>query len=279
MRSTTHNQRATALLTRFPRGWRQAGRAQGLSIVLALFLVTAIALLAGARFFLDATDSPIAGLESIAWPRSSNQTSPQAQRAGGTTTVSSVDSMIIGLEQRLAREPGDSKGWALLAQSHAFLGNVPQAESALSRAVELGFDEKDLRNRIKLASNKTTEPGGRNLLAGSVVIHGMVKLVSAAPLELAPESRLFVTAKTTDGSTVPVAVLGQQVSEFPYQFELSEKDTMMPGVKLADFDEIALSARISRSGTAERSDSDLESAVKVIRLGESGWVDLVIENR
>ena len=47
----------------------------------------------------------------------------------------------------------------------------------------------------------------------------------------------------------------------------------------ADFDEIALSARISRSGTAERSDSDLESAVKVIRLGESGWVDLVIENR
>jgi len=54
---------------------------------------------------------------------------------------------------------------------------------------------------------------------------------------------------------------------------------MMPGVKLADFEEIALSARLSRSGTAERSASDLESAAKIVRRGESGWVDLVIENR
>ena len=224
-------------------------------------------------------DTPIAGLESIAWPRSPNRTPQPAQQTSGTTTIAPVDSMIVGLEARLAREPGDSKGWALLAQSYAFLGNVPQAESALSRAVELGFDEEDLRHRIDLAASKPTEPDGRNLLGGSVVIKGMVKLVSPTPLELPPESRLFVTAKATDGSTVPVAVLGHRVNEFPYQFELSEKHAMMPGVQLADFDELALSARLSRSGTAERSDSDLESAVKIVRLGESGWVDLVIENR
>jgi cytochrome c-type biogenesis protein CcmH len=187
--------------------------------------------------------------------------------------------MIAGLEERLAREPGDAKGWALLAQSYAFLGNSLQAEAALEKAVALGMEEENLRQRVNLASNSPAQPSRGNLLPSSVVIHGLVKLASATPVELAPESRLFVTARATDGSTVPVAVLGQRVTDFPFQFMLGDENAMMPGVKLSDFEEIALSARISQSGTAERSDDDLVSPVKLIRPAEPGWVDLVIENR
>jgi len=187
--------------------------------------------------------------------------------------------MIVGLEQRLAHEPGDAKGWALLAQSYAFLGNAQQADAALSKAVTAGFDETDLRRRLGLASETPGASNRQSLATGSVAINGLVKLASASPLELAPESRLFVTAKAIDGSSIPVAVLGLRVTEFPYQFVLSEKDTMMPGIKLTDYEELALSARLSQSGTAERRENDLESAVKIVRLGDAGWVDLVIENR
>lgn len=262
---------------------RQAGGMRKPLAIFALLVLLPLAVLAALRFFHNPTngaaDEPIAGLASIAWPRSSNRTPQPAQPAAGMTAVASVDSMIVGLEGRLAREPGDTKGWALLAQSYAFLGDIPKAESALSRAVELGFDAADLRRRIDLASKGPTVSDRGNLVAGPVVINGVVKLASATPLELAPESRLFVTAKAIDGSTVPVAVLGQRVTEFPYQFALSDKDAMMPGVKLADFEQVALTARLSQLGTAERSDSDLESAIKIVRLGEPGWVDLVIENR
>jgi len=265
------------------RGSRSPARAHKALPVLAFVVVLPLAIIAALQIFHNpeagAESMPIAGLESIAWPRSSNQPPPEPPRASETTAVASVDSMILGLEQRLAREPGDAKGWALLAQSYAFLGDARQAEAALAKAAELGFDEQDLRRRLNLAAKEPTESGGRKLLADAVVIHGMVKLASATPLELAPDSRLFVTAKATDGSTVPVAVLGQRVTEFPYQFVLSDADAMMPGVKLSSFAEIALSARLSQLGTTARNDGDLESPVKIVRLGEPGWVDLVIENR
>jgi cytochrome c-type biogenesis protein CcmH/NrfG len=60
----------------------------------------------------------------------------------------SVSAMIGGLQARLERDPSDVKGWALLAQSYAFIGDASAAENALARAVELGADEADLRTRV-----------------------------------------------------------------------------------------------------------------------------------
>lgn len=98
-----------------------------------------------------------AGLETIAWPGRSPR--PTAPRAGGTA-VAPVASLIAGLEQRLARDPGDAKGWALLAQSYAFLGDVERTESALAEAVALGLDEQDLRRRAALAAASAGAPVG-----------------------------------------------------------------------------------------------------------------------
>jgi hypothetical protein len=39
----------------------------------------------------------------------------------------------------------------LLAQSYAFLGESQEIEAAIARAVELGFDEVELRHRVELA--------------------------------------------------------------------------------------------------------------------------------
>ena len=55
-----------------------------------------------------------------------------------------VNSLIGGLEKRLENDPDDLKGWRLLAQSHAFLGDMQAARSAVGRAVELGADEQEL---------------------------------------------------------------------------------------------------------------------------------------
>lgn len=65
--------------------------------------------------------------------------------------VASVPSLISGLEQRLEANPDDAGGWALLAQSYAFLGEVDAAETALGRAVDLGIDEAGLRDRVASA--------------------------------------------------------------------------------------------------------------------------------
>ena len=91
--------------------------------------------------------------ESIAWPvKEPLPTLPPAASETGTAVhAASVDSLVGGLEKRLAAEPDDSAGWALLAQSYAFVGNREGAETALQRAVALGVDEATLRERVQSA--------------------------------------------------------------------------------------------------------------------------------
>jgi cytochrome c-type biogenesis protein CcmH len=67
----------------------------------------------------------------------------------------SVSTLLQRLEARLAAAPDDAKGWALLAQSYAFVGRDREAEEALARAVTLGADEVDLRERVRLAAAST----------------------------------------------------------------------------------------------------------------------------
>jgi hypothetical protein len=72
--------------------------------------------------------------------------------AGTAMQAASIPSLLRGLEQRLEAEPGDAPGWALLAQSYAFVGQAERAEQALGRAIDLGFDEGELRQRVASAT-------------------------------------------------------------------------------------------------------------------------------
>ena len=114
----------------------------------------------GVKLYDDAAsaESPLAAtnslsqLESIAWPGGADPLPLTTQSS--VTEAAPVASLLVGLESRLAKQPNDAKGWALLSQSHAFMGNIESAEAALLRAVELGFDEPTLRQRVKLAKRE-----------------------------------------------------------------------------------------------------------------------------
>jgi cytochrome c-type biogenesis protein CcmH/NrfG len=103
----------------------------------------------------------VAALPNIAWPSSdrlASATGAQAADAGmppadGSTPVqvAPVSSLVGGLEQRLAAQPDDVNGWALLAQSYAFIGDTTAAEGAVKKAVALGMDEQTLRARVDSA--------------------------------------------------------------------------------------------------------------------------------
>ena len=97
----------------------------------------------------------VAALPSIAWP-SSGRAEPASGTAaaadgGAPTQVAPVSSLVHGLEQRLAAQPDDADGWALLAQSYAFMGDAAAANGAIKKAVALGMDEQALRARVDSA--------------------------------------------------------------------------------------------------------------------------------
>jgi len=101
----------------------------------------------------------VAALPSLAWPSSGGsparavQTPDAVAPTDGSTPVqvAPVSSLVGGLEQRLAAQPDDVEGWALLAQSYAFIGDAAAADGAIKKAVALGMDERTLRSRVDSA--------------------------------------------------------------------------------------------------------------------------------
>ena len=92
----------------------------------------------------------VQSLDSLAWPERSSTAPPSttATPAAASVQAASVESLVGGLEARLAAQPNDAEGWALLAQSYAFTSNEEAVERAVERAVALGFDEGSLRERV-----------------------------------------------------------------------------------------------------------------------------------
>ena len=96
----------------------------------------------------------VRSLDSIAWPGTTQSplialaaTQPSPATAGNNG-IASVESLVGGLEARLAAQPNDANGWALLAQSYAYTADDAALERAVKRAVELGVDEQSLRERV-----------------------------------------------------------------------------------------------------------------------------------
>jgi len=82
----------------------------------------------------------------------SQQAEPAGPAASPATnqdvSVAPVESLLIGLEQRLEQEPEDGKGWLLLAKSYEHLGRNDEAIAAYARARELGNSDLLLESRL-----------------------------------------------------------------------------------------------------------------------------------
>jgi cytochrome c-type biogenesis protein CcmH/NrfG len=93
----------------------------------------------------------VQSLDSLAWPETTRTPSAAVRAEAPGLQAAPVESLVDGLEARLATQPNDANGWALLAQSYAYTSNDEGAERAVQRAVALGFDERALRERVASA--------------------------------------------------------------------------------------------------------------------------------
>ncbi|MEO8202381.1 MAG: c-type cytochrome biogenesis protein CcmI [Betaproteobacteria bacterium] len=55
-----------------------------------------------------------------------------------------VEAMVAKLAARLEKEPGDARGWAMLAKSYYVMQRMPEAAAAYARAAALTKDDADL---------------------------------------------------------------------------------------------------------------------------------------
>lgn len=110
-----------------------------------------------------------------------------------------------------------------------------------------------LEGGITRASDKVMENGGKLtetpvVAPAAATLKVRVTLSEALKAKVLPTDTVFVFARAVSGPPAPLAVKRVTVADLPVDVELSDADAMMPQLKLSNFPEVQLVARVSRAG-------------------------------
>ena len=82
---------------------------------------------------------------------------------------------------------------------------------------------------------------------------------------LNPEDTLYILARAVNGPPMPLAVVKMQVRDLPLDVELNDSLAMIPDMKLSNFDEVVVVARVSRSGQPQEQSGDVFGQTGTVR--------------
>lgn len=197
--------------------------------------------------------------------------SATAESMSQKSKAGSIESLLSGLEQRLAENPEDGKGWLLLAKSYDHLGRAEAAQNAYAKASALGVTDAVLGEKLAGAHATGSAPVG-------AAIHGSVRLADDIVNDIGANAAVFITAKSADGSPMPLAVLRRSAADLPFEFTLDNSNSMVAGQGLASGNDVIITAKLSRSGDALLTNSDLVASTGVIDPASDEPVELVIRS-
>jgi cytochrome c-type biogenesis protein CcmH len=94
--------------------------------------------------------------------------------------------------------------------------------------------------------------------------------------QAAPDDVVYVFARASQGSRMPLALVRTQVKNLPYQFTLDDSSAMAPDMTLSKVAEVVVGARVSKSGQVMPASGDLEGLSPPVKPGATG-VAVVID--
>lgn len=219
------------------------------------------------------------------------------------------------VQQALRLNPDQRKALAIAGTAELRRRNLPQALSHWERLLKLLPPDSDdarqvssaiLEVRLAMTGNAGTvaarpgsasNPAGQPAVsanqtsapaataakppvasAGAEKVAGTVTLSPEVAKLAAPGDTLFIFARAAgpNAPRVPLAVIRASVSELPKSFELTDGMAMAPNIKLSDFPQVTIEARISKAGNAMSQPGDLIGASPPVKPGTSG-VRVVID--
>ncbi|CAH0195550.1 hypothetical protein SRABI35_01597 [Stenotrophomonas lactitubi] len=183
---------------------------------------------------------------ALAWLQRAHTLSPDAERASWL--------LGIALRQR-GRNAEAADLWSTL---------LPRLEPGAAQA---------LQAQIAIAREAAGPPSDSP--AAAPLLQVRVHLPASLKASDWPAStQVFVLARAVGGPPMPVAARKLPLAGFPATVGLGDGDSPMPTAPLSAHREVEVLARISRSGSANRSEDDLQTAPVKVSLPHDGMVEL-----
>lgn len=128
----------------------------------------------------------------------------------------------------------------------------------------------------------TTSGGGSSsqqaqATAPSVAVRVTISLSPELNGRAKPDDPVYIFARAAKGPPMPLAIVRKQVKDLPISVTLDDTQAMMPQMKLSNFDQVVVGARVAKSGNAKGAPGDLEGWSQPLTTRETTTVKLVID--
>jgi cytochrome c-type biogenesis protein CcmH len=116
-------------------------------------------------------------------------------------------------------------------------------------------------------------------VGSEISVDVQVSLDAKLQSDVKPDDSVFIYAQALSGPKMPLAITRKKVSELPLSVSLTDAQAMMPNMKLSNFKQVRLLARISKSGDAMPQTGDLIGVVEQANLSDHSAHKIVINEQ
>lgn len=184
------------------------------------------------------------------------------------------------IQKALAVDPNNPKALALAGSAAFEVRDFPKAviyweqllkvlppNSGASQSIAAGIDEARQLGGIKAPAAAAAKPAAATA-GGSIT--GTVALSGKLAEKVAPGDTLYIFARAESGPKMPLAIVRLTAKDLPATFSLDDSMSMMPSMKLSNFPQVVVGARISKSGSPTPQSGDLQGIVQPVKVGATG---------
>ncbi|MFA6901507.1 MAG: c-type cytochrome biogenesis protein CcmI [Gallionellaceae bacterium] len=187
----------------------------------------------------------------------------------------------LALSGSAAMERGDYA--ATVTYWEKLLNMIPK-EDENARIVESGIQQARVlmaqKNGAKSPAKNSSTVENERLQSGKESITGTVVLSASLKAKASPDDTVFVLVRAAEGPKMPLAIVRKQVKDLPFKFTLDDSTAMSPQMKMSNFDQVVVIARVSKSGNAMTQPGDLQGMSTTLKPGSKGIklnIDTVIQ--
>lgn len=162
-----------------------------------------------------------------------------------------------------------SKDYAMAVEYwQRLLAQIPESETEDRQSLLAQIDEA---KRLMKPSvfNATATPSTTMPSKGATQLQVEVSLAAEVLNKVSPSDSVFIYARAKQGSPMPLAVVKKQVKDLPLKITLDDSMAMTPSMKLSNFSEVRVLARVSSSGNALPQAGDYVGEIETVKLGET----------
>lgn len=127
------------------------------------------------------------------------------------------------------------------------------------------------------AADNVTASNSTSTAVSAGKISGELKLAASLQGRVKPSDSVFIFAQAPSGPRMPLAVFRTTAADLPLRFTLDDTMSMMPQMRLSNFAEVVVTARVSKSGSAAAQSGDLQGRIDNVSTDGSKDLQLIID--